>query len=119
MAAEREVMYFQSAGDFREWLADNHDKSPGILLKIAKKASKVPAPSYEEAVNAGLCFGWIDSLTKRFDDDLYLMTFSPRRPKSPWSKSNVARVEALIENGEMRPPGQAQIDQAKADGRWP
>jgi len=119
MADQKEVMYFDSAEALRDWFEANHEESPGIWLKIAKKASRVPAPSYEEAVNVGLCFGWIDSLTKRFDDDLYLMTFTPRRPKSPWSKSNVARVTALIERGEMRPAGQAQVDQAKADGRWP
>ncbi|HTU14513.1 MAG TPA: hypothetical protein VMF31_04890 [Solirubrobacterales bacterium] len=119
MSDEKEVLHFESAEALREWFEANHDRSPGIWLKIAKKSSRVPAPSYEEAVNAGLCFGWIDSLTRRFDDDLYLMTFTPRRAKSPWSKSNVARVEALIESGQMRPAGQAQIDLAKKDGRWP
>jgi len=75
--------------------------------------------SYGEAVEIALCFGWIDSLARAYDEVSRIQRFSPRKPRSGWSKSNVERVQRLIDAGRMRPPGQRVVDAAKADGRWP
>jgi len=75
--------------------------------------------SYGEAVEIALCFGWIDSLARGYDDVSHIQRFSPRKPKSAWSKSNAERVQRIVAAGRMRESGQRQIDAAKADGRWP
>ena len=88
------------------------------LFRIAKRGANEPSVTYPEAVEVALCWGWIDGQKKSLDDQHYLQRFTPRRARSVWSKINVEKVQALIEAGRMQPAGQAQIDAAKADGRW-
>ncbi|HEV2225196.1 MAG TPA: YdeI/OmpD-associated family protein [Nitrososphaerales archaeon] len=93
--------------DWRSWLEKNHDKEDGVWLVFQKKGSGVPSISYEEAVDEALAFGWIDSLIKKIDDRKYARKFTPRRPWSIWSKSNISRVEKLIGEGRMTSRGLA------------
>ena len=109
---------FKSAKAFEAWLAKHHAASDGLWLQIAKKGVEPPSVTYPEAVEIALCWGWIDGQKKGLDDRHYLQRFTPRRARSIWSKINVAKVAALIEAGRMQPPGHAQIEAAKADGRW-
>jgi uncharacterized protein YdeI (YjbR/CyaY-like superfamily) len=113
-----DVMFFGSAAEFEVWLAGHIDWRPGVWLKIAKKASGVPSLTDEQAVDLGLCYGWISGQRKAYDDVYYLQHYVPRRPRSRWSQVNVRRVEALIAAGRMRPSGLAEVEAAKADGRW-
>lgn len=89
-----------------------------MWLKIAKKGSGVPSLTDDEAVDIGLCYGWISGQRKSHDDVYYLQKYVPRRPRSRWSQVNVAKVDHLIATGRMRPSGLAEVDAAKADGRW-
>lgn len=109
---------FKSAKAFEAWLKKNHVTSEGLWLKIAKRGSNEPSVTYPEAVEIALCWGWIDGQKKSLDDQHYLQRFTPRRARSVWSRINVNKVQALIEAGRMQAPGQAQIEAAKADGRW-
>ena len=109
---------FKSAKAFEAWLKKHHATSDGLWLQIAKKGADEPSVTYPEAVEIGLCWGWIDGQKKPLDDQHFLQRFTPRRARSIWSKINVDKVAALIEAGRMQPPGQAQVDAAKADGRW-
>jgi uncharacterized protein YdeI (YjbR/CyaY-like superfamily) len=109
---------FETYEDFQKWMAKNHDKSDGVWLKFAKKNSGEKSVNYQEAIEVALCYGWIDSLVKRFDDKFYLQKFTPRRAKSIWSKINVEKAEKLTKEHKMQPAGQKQIDLAKTDGRW-
>jgi len=113
-----DVKPFKSAQAFEAWLSKHHASSDGLWLKIAKKGVGVPSVTYLEAVEIALCWGWIDGQKKGFDDQHFLQRFTPRRPRSVWSKTNVTKVAALIEAGRMQPAGQAQVDAAKANGRW-
>ena len=96
----------------------HHAASPGVLLLIAKKGSTRPTVSYAEALEVALCYGWIDGQKQRHDDSAWLQRFTPRAPRSVWSKLNREKAEALITSDEMRPPGLAEVERAKADGRW-
>jgi uncharacterized protein YdeI (YjbR/CyaY-like superfamily) len=109
---------FAAPAEWESWLAANWQRSTGVWLKIAKKGSGVPSVAVSEALDVALCFGWIDGTRRGLDETYFLQWYCPRRPRSSWSKVNVARVEALIAAGRMRPPGLAQVDAAKADGRW-
>ena len=109
---------FRSADDFETFLDREHSACRGIYLKRAKKSAGIPSVSLAEATEVALCFGWIDGQGKPFDDRWSLSRFTPRRPKSMWSKKNVATVARLIETGRMRPAGIAAVEAAKADGRW-
>lgn len=111
-------MSFASKAVFAEWLAENHDSSDGIWVKVAKKGAGVESVVVTETLDVALCFGWIDGQRKPLDDRYFLQKYTPRRARSRWSKRNVGLVEKLIEAGEMRPPGLAEIERAKADGRW-
>lgn len=113
-----ERLAFASAAAFDAWLADHHATSDGIWIKFAKKASGIPTVVYAEAVEASLRYGWIDGQVKRVDDDHYVQRFTPRRPRSRWSKINRAKAEALIASGAMETAGLAEVERAKADGRW-
>jgi uncharacterized protein YdeI (YjbR/CyaY-like superfamily) len=95
-----------------------HTTSDGLWLKIAKRGANEPGVTYPEAVEIALCWGWIDGQKKGLDDQHFLQRFTPRRARSIWSKINVDKVAALIEAGRMQAPGYAQIEAAKADGRW-
>ncbi|BDB71715.1 YdeI/OmpD-associated family protein [Comamonas thiooxydans] len=109
---------FKSAKAFEAWLKKNHATSEGLWLKIAKRGSNEPSVTYPEAVEIALCWGWIDGQKKSLDDQHYLQRFTRRRARSVWSRINVNKVQALIEAGRMQAPGQAQVEAAKADGRW-
>jgi len=113
-----EEVMFRDAAAFDEWLAMNNGRRESIWIKIAKKGSGVAAITSDEAVDVGLSWGWISSHRKALDGTYYLQKYTPRRPNSRWSKVNVAKVAALTTAGRMRPPGQAEVDAAIADGRW-
>ena len=100
------------------FLDREHSDSPGIYLKLARKSTGIPSISLDEALEVALCFGWINGQGRPFDNQWYLSWFTPRRPKSLWSKRNVDIVAGLIDSGRMRPAGVAAINAAKADGRW-
>lgn len=112
------VISFPSGEALAAWLDAEHEQSPGIWLKIAKKDAGVPTVSYDEAVDVALCFGWIDGQKRGLDDQYWLQRFTPRKPRSRWSKINCARADRLMEAGQMRPRGRAEVEAAKADGRW-
>ena len=112
------ILPFESKKKFAEWLAKNHDKSAGVWLKIAKKATGISTVTYAEALDVALCYGWIDGQKGSFDEQYFLQKFTPRRPKSIWSKINVEKVEGLIASGEMKPAGLKAVEAAKQDGRW-
>lgn len=103
---------------WKSWLSDHHEQSSGIWLLIAKKGSDKLSVTIGEALDTALCYGWIDSQRKSYDTNHYLQRYSPRRPRSPWSKLNVERVQALIDAGHMRASGLAEVAAAQADGRW-
>jgi len=109
---------FDSQKKWANWLARQHDKSPGVWLKIAKKDSGISSVTYEEALDIALCYGWIDGQKKGFDDQYWLQKFTPRGSKSIWSKINTEKVARLIASGEMKPAGLKAIELARQDGRW-
>ncbi|SFE69790.1 hypothetical protein SAMN05428981_107219 [Bacillus sp. OV194] len=94
-----------------DWLEEHHESSPGIRLHIAKKNSGKVTPSYDEAVESGLCYGWIDSQKEKYDDQTWLHRYTPRGPKSIWSKVNKDKTEELIAAGRMKPSGLRAIEQ--------
>lgn len=112
------ILPFPTHDAFYGWLADNHAQWDELWLKFHKKGSGLPTLTYEEAVCAALCWGWIDGIKKTFDEHSYLLRFTPRRSKSIWSQVNTRHVERLIAEGLMRPAGLAHVEAAKADGRW-
>jgi uncharacterized protein YdeI (YjbR/CyaY-like superfamily) len=112
------VLSFKSAKDFRRWLEEHHAKSDGIWLRMSKKGSGSASVNYAEALDEALCSGWIDGQTQCFDEASYLRKFTPRRPRSAWSRLNTQHVKRLLEAGAMRPAGLAAVEAAKADGRW-
>lgn len=118
MKANYEVIAFKDSAIWRHWLDENHAKTDGVWLRIYKKASGVPTVSYAEALDEALCYGWIDGQKKSYDEASFLQKFTPRRSKSTWSKRNVEHIARLTEQGLMTPAGIAQVEQAKADGRW-
>ena len=109
---------FATKNKWAEWLSRQHDKSAGVWLKLAKKDSGIPSVTYDEAVEAALCYGWIDGQKKGFDEQYWLQKFTPRGPKSIWSKINTVKAEKLIASGEMKLSGLKTIEAAKQDGRW-
>lgn len=109
---------FRSAKAFETWLKKHHATSPGLWLQIAKRGADEPSVTYPEAVEIALCWGWIDGQKKSLDEQYFLQRFTPRRARSVWSKINVGKVAALIKEGRMQAPGLAQVEVAKADGRW-
>lgn len=118
MADDLPIQLFADRAEMESWLEENHASSDGIWLQIAKKAASTPTVTYDEAVELGLCFGWIDSQVRRFDEEHYIQRFTPRRPRGRWSKINRQKAEALIRAGKMRPSGLAEVEAARADGRW-
>lgn len=116
---ERQVLDVRTLHEWEQWLETNHRSAPEIWLRLFKKDAPESGIPYAEAVEVALCFGWIDSMARRLDDYSRIQRFSPRRSGSPWSASNVERVQRLVAEGRMRPAGQREIDSAKSDGRWP
>lgn len=114
---QKPILAFASAEEWERYLIEQGDDD-GVRLKLRKRTSSAPGITYGEALDVALCHGWIDGQLKRLDDDYMLQAFTPRRRNSPWSQRNVGHVERLIAHGRMRPGGQAEIDRAKADGRW-
>jgi uncharacterized protein YdeI (YjbR/CyaY-like superfamily) len=115
---EADVMAFRDAAEFEAWLDTHVDLRAGVWLKIAKKGSGVPSVTADEAVDVGLCYGWISGQRRSSDEVYYLQKYVPRRARSRWSQVNVAKVEELTAAGRMRPSGLAEVEAAKADGRW-
>src|SRR4051812_9186811 len=114
--AELEQVYVKSRPAWRRWLAKNGARSPGIWLIYDKKSNKPDRLAYADAVEEALCYGWIDSTLRALDETRYMQLFTPRKPKSSWSKLNKTRVARLIEEGLIAPPGLAAIETAKANG---
>ncbi|MBL0259345.1 MAG: YdeI/OmpD-associated family protein [Bacteroidetes bacterium] len=115
---EPKIVYARTRKTWRAWLQKNHQKEKSVWLIIHNKNSTTKCVNYEEAVEESLCFGWVDSIAKKRDDKSHIQYFSQRKAKSNWSKSNKERVARLIEQGLMRPSGQAMIDLAKKSGTW-
>lgn len=118
MPDELPTVLFASPSQMEAWLERHHRRSAGVWLKIAKKDSGVESVTYAEALELALCFGWIDSQKRGFDEQFFLQRFTPRRPRGRWSRINREKAEALVAAGSMRPAGQAEVDAARADGRW-
>jgi uncharacterized protein YdeI (YjbR/CyaY-like superfamily) len=112
------VLAFGSLQSWRDWLAGHHQTSSGLWLKIAKKGSATPTVSYAEAIDGALCYGWIDGQKGKLDDEYWLQRFTPRKPRSRWSKINREKAERLIAEGRMQPAGLREVEAARADGRW-
>jgi uncharacterized protein YdeI (YjbR/CyaY-like superfamily) len=114
--SDEPILAFTRAADWHAWLAAHHDKPQAVLLRIGKTG--VISITYAEAIDAALAWGWIDSQKRALDDSAWLQRFSPRSAKSPWSKINRGKAETLIAAGLMQPPGLAEVERAKRDGRW-
>ncbi|GAB1689875.1 YdeI/OmpD-associated family protein [Krasilnikovia sp. M28-CT-15] len=115
-----ESLTFASADDFAAWMEAHHDSADEVWVALPKKGTPVPSVTRAEALDVALCYGWIDgkAFSGNVPEGWWAQRFSPRRKRSPWSKINCAKVEQLIAEGRMRPAGLAQIEAAKADGRW-
>lgn len=116
--ADLSIISFASAGEWEEWLAKNHAYSRGIWIKYAKKNTGIASLTHDEAIKAALCYGWIDGQADKFDDKHWLVKFTPRGPKSTWSKRNRDFVAQLTADGKMKPAGLEKVEAAKKDGRW-
>lgn len=117
-APDLPVRLFATPAELEAWLEANHADSEGAWLKIAKKGSGVESVTYGEALELALCFGWIDSQKRGLDEKHFLQRFTPRRPRGRWSRINRDKAEELIAAGAMRPAGLAEVEAARADGRW-
>jgi uncharacterized protein YdeI (YjbR/CyaY-like superfamily) len=109
---------FATAEEWERWLEDNHAAADGVWVKIAKKGTGIDSVRYPEVLESALCFGWIDARRNALDDTHFLQRFTPRRARSRWSRINRDAAEQLIAEGRMRPAGLAEVERAKADGRW-
>jgi uncharacterized protein YdeI (YjbR/CyaY-like superfamily) len=116
---DAEVVQIEQRADWREWLERNHENAPGVWLVTWKKPTGKPRIDYDTAVEEALCFGWVDSKSRSVDDERTSLYFTPRKPKSAWSASNVARVEKLDAAGLMAAAGRQAVEQAKRLGMWP
>jgi len=116
--ADKPIVHCADAEEWRRWLAAHAADSDGIRLAIAKKGGDHASVSYAEAIDEALCVGWIDGQKWALDEHYFLQGFGPRRARSIWSRINRDKALALIEAGRMLPPGLAEVERAKADGRW-
>ena len=112
------IRSFRTEAEFERWMRKHHDREPEIWVRIYKKGSGIPTITIAQALDVSLCWGWIDAMSKGLDAESYLQRYTPRRPKSLWSQINRENVARLTKAGRMTPHGQAQVDAAKADGRW-
>ena len=112
------VHEFRDADAFYRWLGKHHDREDEVWIRIHKVSSGLPSITPKEAIDAALCWGWIDAIRKGLDDTSYLQRYTPRGPKSTWSKINVDNVARLVDEGRMTPHGLSHVEAAKADGRW-
>lgn len=115
---EYQEIHFATQEDFREWLHTNHTTSPGIWIKMFKKATGIQSLNWKDAVPVALCYGWIDGQSRRGDDTFWFQKFTPRGKRSMWSQINRDHVERLMKEGKMQVAGIAEVERAKADGRW-
>jgi len=115
--ADKPLLHFTDPAHWEEFLRADPPEG-GVRLLLLKKAAVVPGIRYAEALDVALCHGWIDGQTGRHDDDFTAQAFTPRRARSPWSQINIGHAERLIAAGRMQPAGFAEIERAKADGRW-
>ena len=116
--AALEIALFESAHDWTAWLEANHAQSSVVWLRLAKKTAPLVSVSYAQALEVALCYGWIDGQKQTCDDDSWLQKFTPRAPKSLWSKVNREKALQLIASGQMRPAGRQEVERAQQDGRW-
>jgi uncharacterized protein YdeI (YjbR/CyaY-like superfamily) len=117
--ADQPELTVPDAAAWRGWLGANHTDQTGVWLVLAKKGTTAPTSlTYDQALDEALCHGWIDGQSRRGDDTTWRQRFTPRRVRSPWSARNTDIVARLVAEGRMCPPGQAEVDRAKADGRW-
>ena len=112
------VREFLDRDAFHAWLADHHDREPEVWIRMHKKGSGLPSIDWSQAVDAALCWGWIDGVRKGLNDTSFLQRFTPRGAKSSWSQINVDKVAALTASGHMTPHGLKHVEAARADGRW-
>jgi uncharacterized protein YdeI (YjbR/CyaY-like superfamily) len=117
-AAELPIVSFASREEWAEWLRAEHSTCNGVWLKLAKRGSGLASVSYSEALDVALCFGWIDGQKRGLDESHWLQRFTPRGPRSRWSRINRDRAVALMERGEMHAAGRRAVEAAQADGRW-
>jgi uncharacterized protein YdeI (YjbR/CyaY-like superfamily) len=115
---DQPVLAFESQAAWESWLAKHHQTSPGLWLKFAKKGSGHATVSYQQALEVALAHGWIDGQKDSFDDAWWLQRFTPRGPRSKWSRINRDKAAELIASGKMQPAGLREVERAKADGRW-
>jgi uncharacterized protein YdeI (YjbR/CyaY-like superfamily) len=109
---------FESQQEWEAWLSKNHNKSDGVWIKVYKKDSGITSIHPPEALEEALCYGWIDGQRKGLDEKSYLQKYTPRRKRSMWSKINTGHIARLTKLGKMKPSGVAEVERAKADGRW-
>ena len=112
------VLGFATAQEFEQWLEQEHATAGGVWIRFPRKGAGVPSITYAEAVEAALCFGWIDGQARSLDETAWLQRYTPRRRRSIWSQINRERVARLTAERRMRPAGLAEVERAKADGRW-
>lgn len=117
-ASEYPRVHLKTVAEFRRWLREHHDTTPGLWLVGYRSSTGKPAIAYDDAVEEALCWGWIDSVVKPVDDERTMSLYTPRRSGSGWSRSNKDRVAKLVRDGRMQPAGLAKIEQAKRDGTW-
>ncbi|MBE1492726.1 YdeI/OmpD-associated family protein [Plantactinospora soyae] len=115
---ELDELIVADADALRAWLSANHATSPGVWVALTKKGGTVTTLTWQQAVDEGLCFGWIDGQARKRDQEASWIRFTPRSPRSSWSQRNVSHVARLEEEGRMLPSGRAVVEAAKADGRW-
>lgn len=119
MADDLPELIVTDAAAWRAWLNDHHDAQPGVWVVLARKGTTDPTSlSYDQALDEALCHGWIDGQARRRDESTYRQRFTPRRARSPWSARNVGIIARLVDEGRMRPAGVAEVERARADGRW-
>ena len=112
------VIPFTTQEAWELWLDQNHSVSKGIWLQFFKKGTGITSVYYDEALDVALCYGWIDGQLKKYDEQSYIQRFTPRRPKSIWSKRNIDHIARLTNEGRMKPAGLKEAEAARTDGRW-
>src|SRR5215813_1940920 len=118
MKTELPTMLFEGSEQWEAWLSENHASAAGVWLQIAKKGAGIVSVTHAQALDVALCYGWIDGQRQAQDEKFFLQKFTPRRPKSAWSKVNTEKAAALIEQGRMQSTGLKEVEAAKQDGRW-
>lgn len=112
------IKSFSSEKEFEKWLEKNYTRQEGVWIRFYKKRSGVKSINYAEALDVALCYGWIDSHVRKFDENSWIHKFTPRRKRSMWSKRNIEHIDRLTKEGRIKPSGLKEIERAKIDGRW-